>query len=152
MCVWVSESVSLSPSLCVYVCVCMCVYVFMCACTTSTAQVDRRLASQQATGGTINQSKHEYTIFVVGFIDEKESAPYVDPFFTELLRIERTGELSDGTKINIKANQASDKKYTWQLCGRGHGSGSGGHFCCMCLVHGAIKHKGQPGLMFICLS
>jgi hypothetical protein len=52
---------------------------------------DPRLPSQQATGGTSNQSKHEYLIHTAAFLEEKETLDMIYPLLDEIKRIEDTG-------------------------------------------------------------
>jgi hypothetical protein len=122
-------------------------------------KVDPRLASQQATGGTSNQSKHEYTLHTVAFLDEKSSLELVYPLMDELKRIQDegkracadsgrvlgvlcsagfllspfvfTGTLANGKKICMECNFPADQKFQWAASKRGHGSNAG-RFCHCC--------------------
>ena len=50
-----------------------------------------RLPSQQATGKTSNQTKHEYLIHTAAFLEEKETLDMIYPLLDEIKRIEDTG-------------------------------------------------------------
>lgn len=65
--------------------------VFQGAFAAGMKNTDPRLPSQQATGKTSNQSKHEYLIHTAAFLEEKETLDMIYPLLDEIKRIEDTG-------------------------------------------------------------
>ena len=118
-------------------------------------QADPRLASQVATGKTMNQSRNLYSPAVAGYTDEKNMIPYFEALVAAFVDIEKKGKCTvDGVDypICIRCVVVADMAFLHKYLGRGGGSAKTICFCFMCSSKCHFRHRGYPGGCMKCRS
>ena len=111
-------------------------------------EADPRLACQQATGKTSNQSRNMYTPAVAGYVDESNVMKYFDKMVNCFREIEARGFCVVGDErhdVFINVLVVADMSYLHKYLRRGGGSHSSTNFCFLCSVNRKYRHEGYPG-------
>ena len=109
---------------------------------------DPRMACQQATGKTSNQSRNMYTPAVAGFVDESYLMKYFDRMVECFRDIQAQGYCivdNQTHEVFIDVIVVADMSYLHKYLRRGGGSHSCTNFCFLCSISSKYRQEGYPG-------
>ena len=117
--------------------------------------VDPRLACQEKTGKTSNQSREMYTPAVAGYVDEGHILSYFNALVAAFRQIEAQGYcMVNGVRhtVYIDVSVVADMAFLHKYLGRGGGSHACTQFCFLCSVSRKFRQEGYPGGCLKCRS